>query len=110
PTYGTASVAQFVFALLLELCHHVGSHSDAVRSGEWSKSPDWSFWKSPLVELAGKTMGVVGYGRIGRRTGAIAEAMGMKVISFDVGQPQSDLDALLRDADVVSLHCPLTPE
>lgn len=110
PTYGTNSVAQFAFALLLELCHHVGAHSEAVRAGEWSASPDWSFWKSPLVELAGKTMGVVGFGRIGRRTGAIAEAFGMNVISFDVGQPQSDLDALLRDSDVVSLHCPLTPD
>ena len=66
PTYGTASVAQFVFALLLELCHRVGAHSDAVRAGEWSRNPDWCFWKSPLMELAGKTMGIVGFGRIGR--------------------------------------------
>ena len=70
PTYGTASVAQFVFALLLELCHNVKLHSDAVRAGEWSRNPDWSFWKTPLVELAGKTMGIVGFGRIGRRPGA----------------------------------------
>ena len=70
PTYGTASVAQFVFALLLELCHNVKLHADAVRAGEWSRSPDWSFWKSPLVELAGKTMGIVGFGRIGRRWAA----------------------------------------
>ena len=68
PTYGTASVAQFVFALLLELCHRVGMHADAVRAGEWSRSADWSFWKSPLVELAGKRMGIVGFGRIGTRT------------------------------------------
>ena len=68
PTYGTASVAQFAIALLLELCHHVGAHSQAVRQGEWSRNPDWSFWKSPLVELAGKTMGIVGFGRIGRGT------------------------------------------
>src|SRR5207237_3051953 len=65
PTYGTSSVAQFVFALLLELCHHVGLHAEAVRAGEWSHNPDWSFWKSPLVELAGKTMGIIGFGRIG---------------------------------------------
>ena len=110
PTYGTNSVAQFAFALLLELCHHVGMHSDAVRAGEWGSNPDWSFWKSPLVELADKTMGIIGYGRIGRQTGRIAEAMGMRVASFDVGQPASDLDRLLRESDVVSLHCPLTPD
>ena len=110
PTYGTDSVAQFAFALLLELCHRVGMHSDAVRAGEWSSSADWSFWKSPLVELAGKTMGIIGYGRIGRRTGAIAEAFGMKVLSFDLGQPPEDLDALLANSDVVSLHCPLTAD
>lgn len=110
PLYGTDSVAQFAFALLLELCHHVGQHNDAVRSGEWSKSADWSFWKSPLVELAGKTMGIIGYGRIGCRTGAIAGAFGMQVISFDLGQPAEDLDRLLASADVVSLHCPLTAD
>jgi len=110
PTYGTNSVAQFAFALLLELCHRVGMHSEAVRAGEWSASADWSFWKSPLVELHGKTMGIVGYGRIGRQTGSIAEAMGMRVISFDQGQPQTDLDSLLRESDVVSLHCPLTAD
>src|SRR5437762_2846078 len=83
PTYGTASVAQFVFALLLELCHHVKLHSDAVHAGEWSCAPDWSFWKSPLVELAGKTMGIVGFGRIGHQTGRIADALGMRVIAYD---------------------------
>ena len=110
PTYGTNSVAQFAFALLLELCHRAGMHSDAVRAGEWGSNPDWSFWKSPLVELDGKTMGIIGYGRIGRQTGRIAEAMGMRVVSFDVGQPASDLDVLLKESDVVSLHCPLTPD
>jgi len=119
PTYGTASVAQFVFALLLELCHHVGAHSEAVRQGEWSRSPDWSFWKSPLVELAGKTMGIVGFGRIGRAVGRIADAMGMKVIANDSyqGDPPSwpgfrwaGLEELLADSDVVSLHAPLFPE
>ncbi|HXK02423.1 MAG TPA: D-2-hydroxyacid dehydrogenase [Verrucomicrobiae bacterium] len=119
PTYGTASVAQFVFALLLELCHRVGMHSDAVRAGEWSKSPDWSFWKSPLVELAGKTMGIVGFGRIGRATGRIADAMGMQVIANDtyLGQPPAwdgfrwaSVEELLRESDVVSLHSPLFPD
>src|SRR5689334_16093819 len=86
PTYGTASVAQFVFALLLELCHHVGMHADAVRGGEWSHNPDWSFWKSPLVELSGKTMGIIGFGRIGRQTGKIADAMGMRVLANDTYQ------------------------
>jgi glycerate dehydrogenase len=119
PTYGTASVAQFVFALLLELCHHVGMHSDAVRAGEWSRNPDWCFWKSPLVELAGKTMGFVGFGRIGRATARIADALGMKVIANDavetdaptyIGFRWAGVEELLRDSDVVSLHVPLFPE
>src|SRR6185437_15733241 len=91
PTYGTASVAQFVFALLLELCHRVGAHSDAVRAGEWQRNPDWSFWKSPLTELAGKTMGIVGFGRIGRATGRIADAMGMNVIANDAVEDNAPL-------------------
>jgi glycerate dehydrogenase len=119
PTYGTSSVAQFVFALLLELCHNVGLHADAVRAGEWSHNPDWTFWKSPLVELAGKTMGIVGFGRIGRQTGRIADAMGMRVLANDTNQTNApDYDGftwagfedLLREADVVSLHSPLFPE
>lgn len=119
PTYGTASVAQFAFALLLELCHRVGMHSDAVRAGEWTRSADWCFWKSPLVELAGKTMGVVGFGRIGRQTARIADAMGMRVLAHDAVQKDApdyegfrwaELDDLLAESDVVSLHCPLFPE
>jgi len=119
PTYGTASVAQFVFALLLELCHRVGMHADAVRTGEWSRNPDWCFWKSPLVELAGKTMGVVGFGRIGRATARIADAMGMRVIANDAveanppayeGFRWTGVEQLLRESDVVSLHVPLFPE
>ncbi len=119
PTYGTASVAQFVFALLLELCHQVKLHSDAVRAGEWSRSPDWSFWRSPLVELAGKTMGIVGFGRIGRQTARIADALGMRVIAHDAvtanPPPYPDfrwvsLGDVLATADVVSLHCPLTTD
>ncbi len=119
PTYGTASVAQFVFALLLELCHNVRLHADAVRAGEWSRNADWSFWKSPLVELERKTIGVIGFGRIGRSVGRIADAMGMRVIANDTyqGDPPAylgfrwaALDELLRESDVVSLHSPLTPE
>ena len=119
PTYGTESVAQFVFALLLELCHHVGQHSDATRAGEWSRSPDWCFWKSPLVELAGKTMGIVGFGRIGRAAARIADAMGMRVIANDTCQANppawdgfrwAGVEELLRESDVVSLHSPLFPE
>jgi glycerate dehydrogenase len=119
PTYGTASVAQFVFALLLELCHNVKLHSDAVRAGEWSHNDDWSFWKSPLVELDGKTMGVIGFGRIGRAVGRIANAMGMRVIASDPRQDSAPgydafrwaaVEELLSESDVVSLHSPLFPE
>jgi glycerate dehydrogenase len=119
PTYGTASVAQFVFALLLELCHNVGMHSAAVRAGEWSRAADWSFWKSPLVELSGRTMGIVGLGRIGRAVGRIADAMGMRVIATDSNQINppawpdfrwAPLEDLLAEADAVSLHAPLFPE
>src|SRR5262249_21314054 len=110
PTYGTASVTQFVFALLLELCHNVGLHAEAVRAGEWSRNADWSFWKSPLVELAGKTMGIIGFGRIGRHVGQIADAMGMRVIANDTyhgdepGYPGfrwASVDELMSESDVV---------
>jgi glycerate dehydrogenase len=116
PTYGTASVAQFVFALLLELCHQVRQHSDSVRDGEWTRSLDWCYWKTPLVELAGKTMGIVGFGRIGRQVGTIADAFGMKVVAADSIRSNTptwpgfrwlEIQDLLREADVVSLHCPL---
>lgn len=119
PTYGTASVAQHVFALLLELCNHVQLHSGAVRAGEWSRNPDWSFWKAPLVELAGKTMGIVGFGRIGRHTARIANALEMRIMAHDAnesGAPDFEefrwgsVEQLLRESDVVSLHCPLVPE
>src|ERR1039458_2011712 len=119
PAYGTASVAQFAFALLLELCHHVCAHGEAVRQGAWSRSADWCFWNYPLIELAGKTMGIVGFGRIGRQMAAIANAFGMRVVAHDsvrAGAPQYPnfawlpVDRLLAESDVVSLHCPLTPE
>ena len=83
PTYGTAAVAQFTIALLLEMCHHVWSHSEAVKNGAWTNCPDFCFWNYPLIELAGKTMGVIGFGRIGRTTANIAIALGMKVLAFD---------------------------
>jgi glycerate dehydrogenase len=109
PAYGTASVAQLTIALLLELCHQVGVHAAAVRTGEWAASQDWSFWKTPQVELAGKTFGCIGLGRIGGQTARIAEALGMRVVVHSRSQGIS-LEALLEQSDVVSLHCPLFPE
>lgn len=118
PTYGTAAVGQFTIALLLELCHHVGAHSDSVHQGEWTANPDWCYWKYPLVELAGKTMGIIGFGRIGQATAVIAKALGMEIIAYDTFQNDSGkalatyvtLDELLRRSDVISLHCPLFAE
>src|SRR5690606_14112438 len=116
---GTASVAQFAFALLLELCHHTGLHGEAVRNGEWSRNPDWSFWRTPLIELAGKTMGIIGFGRIGRQTGAIAAAMGMRVVANDAVESNAPdypdfqwmpVESLVAESDVISLHCPLFPD
>lgn len=118
PTYGTAAVGQFAMALLLEICHHIGHHSDAVHLGRWETSPDWCFWDYPLIELAGKTIGIIGFGRIGRATGKIAKAMDMNVIAYDEYPSQDgkelaeyvDLETLLKQSDVIALHCPLTPE
>jgi glycerate dehydrogenase len=119
PTYGTASVAQFAIALLLELCHRIGWHASAVSRGDWSNNPDWSFWLSPLDELSGKTLGIVGFGRIGRQTAAIAHVMGMRIVAADSVQTNAPdypgfawlpVDRLLAESDVVSLHCPLTAE
>ncbi|MBS4219081.1 D-2-hydroxyacid dehydrogenase [Bacillus sp. FJAT-49711] len=118
PTYSTQSVAQLVFALLLELCHRVQRHSDAVYEGEWTNSIDFSFTKSPLIELADKTIGLIGLGRIGRQTAQIAQAFGMRVIAVGSGRrtpPEVDgvewveLEELMEKSHVVSLHCPLTP-
>jgi glycerate dehydrogenase len=124
PEYGTHSVAQMVFALLLALCNHVDLHSQAVKNGEWSRNPDWCFWKAPLTQLAGKTMGIIGFGRIGEQVARIALAMGMKVAAHrrspDPLHPLIEaygssfrwaaLSELLETSDVISLHCPLTPE
>lgn len=115
PTYGTAAVGQFAIALLLELCHHIGHHSEEVRKGRWSSSPDWCFWDYPLIELAGKTIGIIGFGRIGQTTGRIAGALGMRVLAFDTMQSDTgreigryvSLDTLLAESDVICLHCPL---
>jgi glycerate dehydrogenase len=113
PTYGTDAVAQFAFALLLEIAHHVQHHSDAVKQGRWTSCPDFCFWDYPLIELAGKTMGLIGYGRIGQAVARIARAFGMVVIAYDSYQDPKhqdvyvSLDELLQRSDVVSLHCPL---
>ena len=118
PTYGTASVAQFAIALLLEICGHAAHHSDAVHAGRWAECGEWTFWDYPMIELAGKTMGIIGFGRIGQNVGRIAKALGMNVIAFNRSRSAEgaeiaeyvELDELLRRADVVSLHCPLFPE
>ena len=117
PEYGTDSVAQFVFALLLELCHHVGAHQEAVKAGEWTASPDWCFWKTSQILLKGKKIGIVGFGRIGRRVGELAHAFGMEVMAFDPQTQESpayarfhwkSLKEVFAEADVVTLHCPQT--
>jgi glycerate dehydrogenase len=115
PAYGTNSVAQMVFTLLLELCNHAGLHSEAVRQGAWSRNPDWCFWQKPLIELAGKTIGIVGYGRIGKKVAETAQAFDMKAIitsahhaaNLPPGISWGSLDEVFASADVVSLHCPL---
>ena len=86
PTYGTAAVAQFAIAMLLEICHHVAHHSEAVHNGRWTNNVDWCFWDYPLIELDQKVMGIIGYGRIGQATGKIAQALGMKVVAHDMYQ------------------------
>ena len=118
PAYGTAAVAQFAIALLLEICHHIGHHSDSVREGKWTTCEDWCFWDTPLIELDGKTIGIIGFGRIGQTTGRIAKALGMRVLALDV--VKSDVgkdiaeyvtqDQLFAQSDVIALHCPLFPE
>jgi glycerate dehydrogenase len=117
PTYGTDAVSQFTIALLLEICHHIGHHDRAVKEGRWEKCADFCFWDYPLIELANKTLGIIGFGRIGQRTGIIARAMGMEVIAYDelpndegrkIAQYVS-LEEIYDRSDVISLHCPLFP-
>ncbi|MDO8552646.1 MAG: D-2-hydroxyacid dehydrogenase [bacterium] len=108
PEYGTDSVAQFTFALILELVHHVALHSDAVHAGEWGRQQDFCFWKTPLTELAGKTLAIIGYGKIGHRVGEIAEALGMKILT--AGRDMAKIREIIAKADIVTLHCPLTDE
>ncbi len=112
PAYSTEAVAQFTFGLLLELCHRIGLHDRMVHEGAWAACPDFCFWATPQMELAGKTMGIIGYGRIGQAVGRIATAMGMKVLACSrTPRPgQVDLDTLLKSSDVITLHCPLFPE
>ena len=117
PAYGTDAVAEFAMSLLLELCHHVGHHADAVKEGRWENCPDFCFWDYPLMDLHGKTMGIIGFGRIGRTTGKLANAFGMKVLATgsrptpegEALADYVDLDTLLARSDVIALHCPLLP-
>jgi glycerate dehydrogenase len=118
PIYGTDAVAEYVFALLLNFHRQPQAHSELVKAGEWTNVGEWSFWRTPLNELAGRTIGIVGFGRIGRRVGEIAAAFNMKVLAHDVfrGNPPSyafewrDVPELFAESDVVTLHCNLTPE
>ena len=118
PTYGTASVSQFSIALLLEICHHIGHHSESVHAGNWANNADWCYWDYPLIELEGKTIGIIGFGRIGQSEGRIAKALGMHVLAYDLYPNEYgkaiadyvDLDTLLARSDVITLHCNLTEE
>lgn len=118
PAYSTDAVSQFTFALLLELCNRVGHHDRLVHEGRWSSCPNFCFWDTPQMELAGKTMGLIGFGRIGQAVGRIAGAFGMKVLAYNRSQCETgriiaeytDLDTLLAKSDIVSLHLPLTAE
>lgn len=118
PTYGTDAVGQHAMALLLEITSHVGHHSEAVKQGRWTNCPDWCFWDYPMIELSGKTLGVIGFGRIGQVTGRIAKAIGMRVLAYDKFESDAgraigeyvDLPKLLKECDVICLHCNLTPE
>jgi glycerate dehydrogenase len=118
PTYGTNSVAQMTFSLILELTQHTGLHADMVRKGHWSMAKDWCFWEQPLIELDGQTLGIIGYGRIGQTTGRLGIAFGMNVIAADPfvlsvgyqGVQRVDSDTVFKQSDFICLHCPLTPE
>jgi glycerate dehydrogenase len=116
PSYGTASVAQFTMALLLEMCHHVGAHAHSVNKGSWTACPDFCYWNYPLIELEGKNFGIIGFGRIGQATAKIAQAFGLNVLAYNRSKDESlesstckyvSLDELLQQSDFISLHCPL---
>lgn len=117
PVYGTRAVSQYTIALLLEICHHIGHHSDTVYAGKWENCQDWCYWDYPLIELDGKTFGMIGCGKIGQQTARIAAALGMRVITYDLRPKDAgravaeyvDLDTLLRESDVISIHMPLLP-
>ncbi|MBE5811657.1 MAG: D-2-hydroxyacid dehydrogenase [Clostridiales bacterium] len=113
PAYSTPTVAQFTMALLLEICLHVGHHSRVVHEGKWSACRDFAFWDYPLMELQGKTFGIVGYGSIGKEVAKVAQAFGMKVLAYSRHGAEdfhTELDELYAKSDIVSLHCPLTAE
>ena len=117
PDYGTAAVAQFTLALMLELCHQIGHHDRVVHDGKWCRSSTFCFWDTPQMELGSKTLGIIGFGRIGQATAKLAQAFGMKVITHsrthrqtDTGVEYVDLDTLLAQSDFLSLHCPLFVE
>lgn len=117
PAYSTAAVAQLTFALILEICHHVGEHHRSVQNGDWASSGDFSYWKYPLMELQGKTLGIIGVGRIGQAVATIGQALGMQVLAFNRSRNSAlesdsfryvELDELYANADIISLHCPLS--
>ena len=118
PVYGTDNVSQFAVSLLLEVCSHIGHHNDSVHAGEWASNVDWCYWHFPMIEVSGKTAGIIGLGRIGQATAKILNALNMKVIAYDAFQSEAgkqvaeyvDLDTLLAQSDVIFLHCPLFPE
>lgn len=118
PDYGTDAVAQFTMGLLLELCHQIGRHNRWVQAGAWCSNPDFCYWETPQMELSGKTMGIIGFGRIGRRVGELAKAFGMEVLAYSRSRtPEGEkiasyvpLEELLEKSQVLSLHCPLTPQ
>ena len=118
PAYGTAAVAQFTLALMLEMCHRIGLHNHSVHQGDWIKSPNFCYWLTPQMELGGKTLGIIGFGSIGRAVGQLSKAFGMKVIAYNRSECEEgrqigeyvDLDTLFAQSDIISLHCPLFPE
>ena len=118
PTYGTMSVSQYSIALLLEICHHIGHHSQTVHDGKWQNNVDWCYWDYPLIELDGKTIGIIGFGRIGQAEGRVAKALGMRVLAYDICPNDTgreiaeyvDLETIYAQSDVITLHCFLTPQ